>query len=98
MDYLQFNHTLDMGKPPENFHDVLKALWWDRKGDWDTAHQIIQNLDSSDAAWVHAYLHRKEGDLGNALFWYNKAGKPMPEIDIVEEFRELTKIFLPIYS
>lgn len=98
MDYLQFNHTLDMGKPPENFHDVLKAIWWERKGDWDTAHKIIQNLPGADAAWVHAYLHRKEGDMHNANFWYKKAGKSFFDMDLVEEFREITKSFLPKYS
>ena len=98
MDYLQFNHTLDMAKPPENFHDVLKALWWERKNSWDVAHKIVMHLQGDDAAWVHAYLHRKEEDPDNALFWYKKANKEFPEMSITDEFREITKVFLEKYA
>lgn len=94
MDYSQFNHTLDMAKPPEDFHDILKALWWERKGEWDFAHNIIQNLHGKDAARVHAYLHRKEGDIGNANYWYSAAGISPSKEGLVEEFRELTKYML----
>ena len=55
----------------------LAALWWAAKGEWDQAHSIVQEEDSTDAAWVHAYLHRVEGDLGNASYWYRKAGQPV---------------------
>lgn len=98
MDYLQFNYTLDMPKPPENFHDVLKALWWERKGDWNTAHSIIKDITGKDAALVHAYLHRKEGDSGDAHYWYTKASCTMPDIDVVDEFREITNTLLQKYS
>ena len=53
----------------------LAALWWAAKGEWDKAHEIVQDEDDADAAWVHAYLHRVEGDLGNAGYWYRRAGK-----------------------
>lgn len=98
MDYLQFNHTLDMAKPPENFHDVLKALWWERKNYWDKAHEIVMHLPGEDAAWVHGYLHRKEDDPDNALFWYKKANRELPDIPINDEFREITKVFLKKYA
>lgn len=98
MDYLQFNHTLDMAKPPENFHDVLKAMWWERKNSWETAHDIVKNLTGDDAAWAHAYLHRKEEDDDNALFWYKKARKEYPQISVNDEFREITKEFLDKYA
>jgi hypothetical protein len=54
----------------------LAALWWAAKGDWDAAHRIVQDEPTRDAAWVHAYLHRVEGDLGNAGYWYRQAGQP----------------------
>lgn len=98
MDYSSFNHTLDMGAPPDDFTDELKALWWERKNYWDTAHEIVQHLSGSDAAWVHAYLHRKEGDQMNASHWYRQAGRNMPDMDLNEEFREITKNLLEKYS
>lgn len=94
MDYSAFNYTLDMGAPPDDFPVELKALWWDRKNYWDQAHELVQNLAGKDAAWVHAYLHRKEGDLANAAFWYRQAGKPVEKGDLTEEFREITKSLL----
>ena len=54
----------------------LSALWWAAKGNWDQAHKIVMNDSGKDAAWVHAYLHRVEGDLENARYWYRQAGKP----------------------
>jgi hypothetical protein len=98
MDYSFFNHTLDMGAPPEDFSDELKALWWERKNYWDKAHEIVQHLPGNDAAWVHAYLHRKEGDQMNASYWYKNAGKTMPDSELNEEFREITKYLLEKYS
>ena len=57
------------------FEGALLALWWDAKGDWERAHEIAQDVSGADGAWVHAYLHRKEGDLGNAAYWYRRAGR-----------------------
>jgi hypothetical protein len=57
------------------FKGALLALWWDAKGDWEKAHGIAQDVARADGAWVHAYLHRKEGDLGNAGYWYQRAGR-----------------------
>ena len=54
---------------------ALLALWWDAKGDWEKAHEVAQDVAGVDGAWVHAYLHRKEGDLGNASYWYRRAGR-----------------------
>ena len=59
----------------EEFEGALLALWWDAKGDWGKAHEVAQDVAGADGAWVHAYLHRKEGDLGNAAYWYRRAGK-----------------------
>jgi hypothetical protein len=63
--------------PPGNLAPPLQALWWAAKGDWDKAHKIVMEEDGADAAWVHAYLHRVEGDLPNAGYWYRTAGKPV---------------------
>ncbi len=62
--------------PPKDLSAPLQALWWAAKGDWDRAHKIVQDEDSADAAWVHAYLHRVEGDLPNARYWYRLATRP----------------------
>lgn len=57
------------------FQGALLALWWDAQGNWERAHEVAQDVDDSEGAWVHAYLHRKEGDLGNAGYWYRRAGR-----------------------
>ena len=59
----------------ESWNPCQKALYWDKQGDWDRAHRIVQEMNTSDAAWVHAYLHRKEGDKWNANYWYSRANK-----------------------
>jgi hypothetical protein len=94
MDYSSFNYTLDMANPPEDFSTELKALWWERKGYWDKAHSMVQDLKGRDAAWVHAYLHRKEGDECNAGYWYQTAGKPAQTGDLHEEFKSITTALL----
>ncbi len=60
----------------------LQALWYEAQGDWDKAHEVCQQAKSRGGDWVHAYLHRKEGDLGNAGYWYARAGRPMPEPEV----------------
>lgn len=68
----------------------LRALWHVQRGDWKTAHEIVQDDSSADAAWVHAYLHRVEGDLGNARYWYHHAGKkPAMDLTLEEEWDDL---------
>jgi hypothetical protein len=72
----EFKASLSRAAPAQNLDAPLAALWWAAKGGWDTAHKLVQDEDSKDAAWVHAYLHRVEGDLANAGYWYQRAGKP----------------------
>jgi hypothetical protein len=69
--------TLSAEMPPQNIAGPLEGLWWAAKGDWDKAHKIVQDDEGRVAAWVHAYLHRVEGDLPNASYWYRTAGKPV---------------------
>lgn len=70
-----FKDTLTHREPPADLSPLLQALWHDAHGNWERAHEIAQDEDDSAAAWVHAYLHRKEGDLGNAGYWYRRAGR-----------------------
>jgi hypothetical protein len=71
----QFRRTLSKGAPPDAIASPAAALWWAAKGEWDRAHQLVMDDPSREAAWVHAYLHRVEGDLENAGYWYRQAGR-----------------------
>jgi len=75
MDLTQFKKTLSEDEPPEGLSRTLEALWRAAKGDWDGAHGLAQQGSGADSAWVHAYLHRVEGDLGNAGYWYRRAAR-----------------------
>jgi hypothetical protein len=73
----------------DEFEGVLLALWWDGHGDWERAHEVAQDIAGADGAWVHAYLHRKEGDLGNASYWYRQAGRRVANGDLREEWEAM---------
>ena len=73
----EFKASLNASEPDPNFTVQLKSLWFDGKGDWQMAHQQVDHLSDRESAWVHAYLHRKEGDQSNAGYWYGRAGKPV---------------------
>jgi hypothetical protein len=73
---------------------VLQALWQDAKGQWNVAHRLVQSVNDSTGAWVHAYLHRKEGDLYNASYWYSNANKKMSTTSLEQEWEEITKALL----
>ncbi|MBE7212415.1 MAG: hypothetical protein INR65_15450 [Gluconacetobacter diazotrophicus] len=72
---------------------ALLALWWDARGDWERAHTVAQDLPGPDGALIHAYLHRKEGDLGNAGYWYRRAGRPVATGSLEEEWQGLVEEF-----
>ena len=93
MRFEDFERSLDKSIPPEG-SNYLQSLWHDAKGNWSRAHEIIQNIDDKNAAWIHAYLHRKEGDTGNADYWYRRAGKKRPDIALAEEWADIVKAFL----
>ena len=86
MEAENFISSLTGDAPPPAISVYLQALWYDGKGDWEKAHTIIQDIDDNKAAWVHAYLHRKEGDAGNARYWYSRAGKAFPSISLQREW------------
>lgn len=72
----------------------LLGLWYDARGDWSGAHEAVQSDDSPEAAWVHAYLHRKEGDVGNAGYWYRRAGKAPASGDFDAEWEQIARALL----
>jgi hypothetical protein len=84
-----FVDSLGQDRPDSTLPTLLQALWHDAHGDWDRAHELTQKQDSTDAAWVHAYLHRKEGDLGNARYWYRRSGHEEPVVSLQEEWRAI---------
>jgi len=77
MTLAEFQRSLTARTAPRDVAPALAALWWAKKGDWDKAHKIVMDADGRDAAWVHAYLHRVEGDAGNAAYWYRQANRPV---------------------
>ena len=89
MQLEEFLASLDQDEPDPTLSTLLQALWHEARGDWDRAHQLTQKLDSADAAWVHAYLHRKEGDLSNARYWYRRAGHDEPDVSLEQEWRSI---------
>ena len=94
MDFEQFQQSLTLPSPPLSLSDHLKALWYDGKNDWEQSHTIIQDIEDVNAAWIHAYLHRKEGDTGNADYWYRRAGKKRPFVTLDEEWDEIVSRLL----
>jgi hypothetical protein len=84
----EFRQSLGATSPPP-LPPLLRALWHDAKGDWDEAHRIAQDVSGADGAWVHAYLHRKEGDPSNARYWYQQAGKQEATDTLQEEWARL---------
>jgi hypothetical protein len=89
----QFRESLQRSAPPA-VSPLLTALWWEAKGDWNQAHEIAQSVETPDAAWVHAYLHRKEGDDGNAAYWYNRAHQPRCTSSLDAEWEQIVSALL----
>ena len=89
MDLTTFESSLVHPLPNSNWSAALQAIWWDRKGDWSRAHDLAQDDHSDEGSWIHAYLHRKEGDLGNAGYWYRIAGRPRFEGTLDDEWESI---------
>jgi hypothetical protein len=90
----QLRASLSQPKPPAALSPLLAALWWEAKGDWNQAHEIAQTEKSADAAWIHAYLHRKEGDTANAAYWYNRARQPGCSLPLDAEWEQIVTALL----
>lgn len=91
-----FLATFAADRPDELWPEALKALWYDGKGDWSASHNIAQDIPSPLGSWIHAYLHRKEGDKWNAGYWYGRAGREFPKAGLEEEFQELVEAVLSV--
>ena len=94
MDLEGFRANLAKPAPPNDLAPLLKALWHAAHDEWDVAHRIAQDDDSADGAWVHAYLHRVEGDEANAGYWYGRAGRPHCQSSLEEEWAEIATALL----
>ena len=94
MDLRTFKASLNHDAPPEGIGRALQALWREAKGDWDEAHRLAQAQDDDLGAWVHAHLHRVEGDQANAGYWYRRAGKPHSSAQPNEEWEEIVSALL----
>lgn len=94
MTFEEFRASLDAATPPSVLTPALRGLWHQGKGDWDAAHQAAQADDGAEAAWVHAHLHRVEGDESNAGYWYRRAGQPHARVTLDEEWRAIAEALL----
>ena len=90
MNLEQFRESLRREDPPRTLNFALAALWWDAKGDWIKAHESAQQDEEPKGSWVHAYLHRKEGDASNAAYWYRRADRAAASGPLEEEWLQIT--------
>jgi len=93
-NFTEYKESLSLSSPPSSLNVYLQALWYDAKDNWSKAHSLVDSLEDKTACWVHAYLHRKEGDIGNADYWYNKAGKKRLAITLDEEWKNIVEALL----
>lgn len=94
MDLEAFEQSVESGTPPAGLSAALRGLWEQARGDWEAAHVGVQDDPGRDAAWVHAHLHRVEGDESNAGYWYRRADRPHSHAPLDEEWREITGALL----
>ena len=90
----EFRQSLTNAQPPVNLSNILQSLWHEAKGDWARAHELLQHEESTNGAWVHAYLHRVEGDPGNAAYWYRRAGKAVTQQSLADEWTTMVTTLL----
>ena len=90
----QFKASFSNEAPPPGLSEYAKALWWAGKGDWNRAHEIVQEMEDRPSARIHAFLHRQEGDISNAGYWYHRAGTAMPSMSLDKEWEDLVLQFL----
>ncbi len=95
MNLIDFKTTFDQEAPPHDLGVPLEALWWAGKGEWKTSHELLQDQpDDNGSAWVHAWLHREEGDIPNAKYWYNRANKPPVSMSLQAEWDDIAQNLL----
>jgi hypothetical protein len=89
MNFAEFKTSLSSPQPPKTLSPYLRALWYAGRDDWEASHNIAQDIHDKNGSWIHAYLHRVEGDTFNANYWYNKAGRRMPGYSLQQEWEEI---------
>ena len=94
MTFGEFKASTQHSEPPEELSLALQSLWWMEKSDWNRAHGLVDDAEGTDECWVHAHLHRVEGDLANAGYWYRKARKPVAISELDNERREIIAALL----
>ena len=94
MTYDEFIKSVEDEQPSAGLSETLTSLWWDQKGDWDLAHSIAQDIPTVQGSAVHAYLHREEGVLWNADYWYSRAGRSRPDVPLEKEWETLVNEML----
>ena len=94
MTFSEFKRSLSQTEPLAELAPALAGLWWAAKDDWDKAHRVVMNEAGKECAWVHAYLHRLEGDLNNAGYWYRQAGKPVGSGSLPAEWEAIAHALL----
>jgi hypothetical protein len=94
MKFEEFKASMSDALPPKGITASLAALWYAGKGDWEQAHAIAQDVPTREGSWVHAYLHRVEGDQWNANYWYNRAGRSIPALSLEQEWAEIVQSLL----
>jgi hypothetical protein len=90
----EYVESLNAPAPPAGLSAPLLALWHDGRGDWTAAHEVAQDIHDETGSWIHAYLHRKEGDAANAGYWYRRAGRPVSRESLEAEWRTIATALL----
>jgi|SRR5271165_670370 len=98
MTLAELKASLKKAKPPAKLPPALAALWWVQNDKWEEAHRIVMHEGGKDCAWVHAYLHRVEGDLDNARYWYRQAQRPVPARSLADEWTKIAEALLEAKS
>ena len=91
MTFSEFKDTTKKAEPPAGLAPALLAMWHDARGNWDAAHNTAQDIPDPTGAWIHAYLHRKEGDLANAAYWYRRADQPVARDSLDAEWERIAE-------
>lgn len=94
MNFREYKLSVSSDTMPSGLPDGLRAMWHDAKGNWDRAHDIAQEMHTTEGSWIHAYLHRKEGDNGNAAYWYHRANRPVCKNSLEEEWDQIVMALL----
>jgi hypothetical protein len=94
MKLKEYLKSINQNSPPSQLSETLTSLWWDKKGNWDKAHTIAQDIPTKEGSAVHAYLHREEGVLWNADYWYTRAGRKRSNISLADEWKLLVEEML----